>query len=78
MRRLRRRVTATIRTRVDTPTEELEAALRAYGIVIENRRVFDHAEDRTFGLKLAGPSRQFEVASDELLRREFILGVHFD
>jgi putative Mg2+ transporter-C (MgtC) family protein len=78
VRRLRRRVTATIRTRVGTLPEEVEVALRAYGIVIENQRVFDHAEDRTFELKLAGPSRQFDVAVGELLRREFILGVSFD
>jgi putative Mg2+ transporter-C (MgtC) family protein len=78
VRRLRRRVTATIRTRVGTPSEELELALRAHGLVIENQRVYDHTEDRTFELKLAGPSRQFEVAAGELLRREFILGVSFD
>ena len=78
VRRLRRRVTATIRTRVGTLPEEVEVALRAHGIVIENQKVFDHAEDRTFELKLAGPSRQFDVAVGELLRREFILGVSFD
>jgi hypothetical protein len=78
VRRLRRRVTATIRTRVGTAPEDLEMALRAHGLVIENQRVFDHSEDRTFELKLAGPSRQFEVAAGELLRRDFILGVNFD
>jgi uncharacterized membrane protein YhiD involved in acid resistance len=78
VRRLRRRVTATIRTRVGTSTEELEAALRAHGLVIENQRVYDHSEDRTFELKLAGPSRQFDVAAGELMRRDFILGVNFD
>ena len=69
---------ATLRTRVGTPPEELETALRAHGLVIENQRVYDHSEDRTFELKLAGPSRQFEVAAGELLRRPFILGVSFD
>ena len=78
VRRLRRRVTATIRTRVGTSPEDLETALRAHGLVIENQRVYDHPEDRTFELKLAGPSRQFEVAADELMRREFIIGVSFD
>jgi putative Mg2+ transporter-C (MgtC) family protein len=78
VRRLRRRVTATIRTRPHTPHEELAAALRNYGIAIEGQRVFDHAEDRTFELKLAGPSRQFEVAVGELLARDFILSVNFD
>jgi putative Mg2+ transporter-C (MgtC) family protein len=78
VRRLRRRVTATIRTRVGTAPEDLEEALRAHGLVIEHQRVYDHSEDRTFELKLAGPSRQFEVAAGELLRRDFILGVSFD
>jgi hypothetical protein len=53
-------------------------ALRAHGLLIEHQRVFDHPEDRTFELKLAGPSRQFDVAEGELMRREFILGVNFD
>jgi putative Mg2+ transporter-C (MgtC) family protein len=78
VRRLRRRVTATIRTRVGTSTEDVEAALRAHGIVIENQRIYDHSEDRTFELKLAGPSRQFDVAAGELMRLDFILGVNFD
>ena len=46
--------------------------------MIENQRVYDHSEDRTFELKLAGPSRQFDVAAGELMRRDFILGVNFD
>jgi putative Mg2+ transporter-C (MgtC) family protein len=78
VRRLRRRVSATIRTRVGTAHEELAAALRAYGIVIESQRVFDHEEDRTFELRLAGPSRQFELAAGELLGRDFMLSVNFD
>jgi uncharacterized membrane protein YhiD involved in acid resistance len=78
VRRLRRRVTATIRTRVNTSPEDLETALRAHGLVIENQRVYDHSEDRTFELKLAGPSRQFDVAENELMRRDFIIGVSFD
>jgi len=78
VRRLRRRVTATIRTQPGTTHDEIAAALRAYGIVIETQRVFDHVEDRTFEMKLAGPSRQFEVAVGELPGREFIRSVSFD
>ena len=71
-------MTATIRTRLGTTQEALADALRAYGILIENARIFDHSEDRTFELKLAGPSRQFDIAEGELLGRDFILTVTFD
>lgn len=78
VRRLRRRVTATIRTRLGTTQEALAEALRAYGIMIESARVFDHSEDRTFEVKLKGPSRQFDIAEGELLGRDFIMSVTFD
>jgi len=78
VRRLRRRVTATIRTRLGTTQEALADALRSYGIMIENARVYDHSDDRTFEVKLAGPSRMFDIAEGELLGRDFILSVNFD
>ncbi|MEO8563447.1 MAG: MgtC/SapB family protein [bacterium] len=78
VRRLRRVVTATIRTRIGTPIDDVSAALRAHGIVIESQRIFDHAEDRTFELKLAGPARQFEIATTALMARDFVYGVHID
>jgi putative Mg2+ transporter-C (MgtC) family protein len=78
VRRLRRVVTATIRTRPGTSPEDVAAALRAQGISVESQRVFDHDEDRTFELKLSGPSRQFEVASATLLARDFVYGVSID
>ena len=53
-------------------------ALRAYGILIESARAFDHMEDRTFEVKLVGPSRQFDIAEGELLGRDFIMSVNFD
>jgi hypothetical protein len=71
-------VSATIRTRVGTPELEVATTLRAHGITIEDRRIFDHAEDRTFEMKLAGPSRQFDVATAALLSREFVYAVHVD
>ena len=37
--------------------------------MIESQRVFDHSEDRTFELKLAGPSRQFDIADGRAARR---------
>lgn len=78
VQRARRVVSATVRARVGTPEEEVATTLRAHGIRIENRQVFDHERDRTFELKLSGPSRQFAVASAALLARDDIYGVHID
>jgi len=78
VRRARRVVSATIRTRVGTPEVDVATTLRVHGITIEDRRVFDHEQDRTFELKLAGPSRQFEIATAALLAQDYIYGVHVD
>lgn len=78
VRRARRVASATIRARVGTPEADVAGTLRAHGLTIESQRIFDHPEDRTFELKLAGPSRQFEVATAALLARDFIHGIHID
>lgn len=78
VRRARRVVSATVRTRVGTPEEVVATTLRANGIRIEGRHVFDHEQDRTFELKLSGPSRQFDIAIAALLGRDDIYGVTLD
>ncbi|MEP6732630.1 MAG: MgtC/SapB family protein [bacterium] len=78
VRRARRVASATIRTRVDTSFDDLSTALNAHGIRIDSHRSFDHPEDRTFEVKLSGPSRQFDIATAALLSRDFIYGVHVD
>jgi putative Mg2+ transporter-C (MgtC) family protein len=78
LRRARRTMTATIRTRIGTAPEEVATALRAHGIKIESQRIFDHVEDRTFEVKLSGPARQFDVAYEALRSREFVYGVGLD
>jgi putative Mg2+ transporter-C (MgtC) family protein len=78
VRRARRVVSATIRTKTGTEEEVVATTLRAHGIRIEGRHVFDHPTDRTFEMKLSGPSRQFEIATAALLTREDIYGVHLD
>jgi putative Mg2+ transporter-C (MgtC) family protein len=78
VRRARRVVSATIRVKLGTPESEVAATLRAHGITVEDRRVFDHEEDRTFEVKLAGPSRQFSIATAALLAKDFVYGVHVD
>lgn len=78
VRRARRAVSATVRARTNTPEADVVNLLRAHGIIVEGSRIFDHVEDRTFELKLAGPSRQFEIAVAALMTRDFIYGVHVD
>jgi putative Mg2+ transporter-C (MgtC) family protein len=78
VRRARRVASATLRTRIGTPEEDVITALRAHGIRVEDKRVFDHEEDRTFELKLSGPSRQFDIATAALLGKDYVYGVHLD
>lgn len=78
VQRARRVVSATVRARVDTPEDAITDTLRVHGIKVEERRVFDHEQDRTFELKLSGPSRQFPVATSALLAQEYVYSVHVD
>ncbi len=78
VRRARRVAGATIRARPGTSLSTVTAALKTHGITILEDRMYDHPEDRTFELKLSGPSRQFEVASEALSARDDILSVNVD
>ena len=78
LRRARRVLSATIRTKPAFPLEALQEMLGNSGINIVSRQIFDHNEDRVFELKLSGPSRQFDVVTDKLLAEDGILGVHFN
>lgn len=78
LRRARRVLSATIRTRPGFPAEDLQTMLGSSGINIVSRQIFDHGEDRVFELKLSGPSRQFEIVADKLLAEDGILGVNFN
>lgn len=76
VRRARRVLSCTIRTKPGFAQSELEALLASSGIRIIGQRVFDHVEDRVFELKLAGPARQFDVVTEKLLTHEEIFGIH--
>jgi hypothetical protein len=78
VRRARRTASATIRARLGTPEDDVVVTLRAHGIRVDDKRVFDHEQDRTFELKLSGPSRQFEIAMAALLAKDYVYGVHLD
>ncbi|MEX2180060.1 MAG: MgtC/SapB family protein [Gemmatimonadaceae bacterium] len=76
LRRARRVLACTIRTRPGFAPAELEAVLASSGIRIIGQRMFDHEEDRVFELKLAGPARQFDIVTEKLLTHDDIFGVH--
>jgi putative Mg2+ transporter-C (MgtC) family protein len=76
IRRVRRTVGATVRTRPGFAIEELARILHAHGIRIERSKIYDHPEDRTFELRLAGPARQYEIATSALLERTDVLSIH--
>lgn len=78
LRRARRVLSATIRAKPGYSQADLEAILASSGIRIIGQRVYDHAEDRVFELKLAGPARQFEIVTEKLLTADDIYGVHLD
>jgi putative Mg2+ transporter-C (MgtC) family protein len=78
VRRARRTASATIRARLGTLEDDVVVTLRAHGIRVDDKRVFDHEQDRTFELKLSGPSRQFEIAMAALLAKDYVYGVHLD
>ena len=76
LRRIRRIVNYTIRAGSGTPYETIHNTLTNHGIVVLEHEIFDHAEDRTFELRLQGPSLQFDTLSDTLLARGDVKSVH--
>jgi putative Mg2+ transporter-C (MgtC) family protein len=76
IRRVRRTVGATVRARPGFTIEELTRVLHTHGIHVERSKVYDHPEDRTFELRLTGPARQYEIATNALLERVEVLSVH--
>jgi putative Mg2+ transporter-C (MgtC) family protein len=77
LRRARRVLSCTIRTKPGFSRDELVTILGMSGINIVGERMFDHAEDRVFELKLSGPARQYDVVTEKLLTNEDVYGVHF-
>lgn len=75
LRRWRRVLSGTIRTKPGYTSEELRSALGVHGLYIVEQKVYDHPEDRTWELRIGGPARQFEIACDALRRREGIISV---
>ena len=76
LRRVRRVVNYTVKTRPGTAYDPLRTVLEAEGIRVLAYQTFDHSEDRTFELRLIGPAIQFETVPDKLLSRAEVLTVH--
>lgn len=76
LRRARRVLSCTVRAKPLFPLSDLEELLGGTGIRILHAQTFDHAEDRVFELKLTGPARQFDIATEKLLGQKDIFGVH--
>lgn len=76
VRRIRRVVQFTVRAKPSTPLADVRDTLAAQGLNIVSCETFDHADDRTFELRLVGPAIQFETIADRLLARGDVLSVH--
>lgn len=76
LRRVRRVVFMTIRAKPGTTLDSITATLNEEGIRIKSASTFDHPRDRTFELKLTGPSVQFEVVPQRLMERGDVLAVY--
>ncbi len=76
IRRLRRIVQYTVRTKKGTGFDAIRETLDAHGIIVVSQQVYDHTDDRTFELRLTGPAIQFETLSETLMARADVLSVH--
>jgi putative Mg2+ transporter-C (MgtC) family protein len=76
IRRLRRIVQYTVRTKPGTPFDGVRDTLDAHGIIVVSQQAYDHMDDRTFELRLTGPAIQFETIGDTLMARDDVLSVH--
>lgn len=76
LRRIRRVVQYTLRTKPGTTFADLRDTLASQGISVVSCDTYDHADDRTFELRLIGPAIQFEGITDRLMARGDVLSIH--
>lgn len=74
----RRKVNATLRVARELRFDTVEDILRGAGLHIHSRRTFEHESDRAFELELVGTTKQFDVAVDELRRRNDVISLTLD
>jgi len=76
LRRARRVVHFTVRSKPGTLLDSIKASLQEEGIHVVSHKTFDHPRDRTFELRLTGPAVQFEIVPERLMERGDIISVH--
>ncbi len=76
LRRARRTVSATIRAHPGTPFDSVSETLHRAGIRVLEHAIFDHVGDRTFEMRLSGPSRQYGEAHESVMRRDDVYDFH--
>ena len=76
LRRARRIVHYTIRTKPGTELDSLKSTLLEEGIHVVQTKTYDHPRDRTFEMRLTGPSVQFEIIPERLMERGDVISVH--
>ena len=76
LRRVRRTTNATVRSRPGASVDSIREALHKVGIHIISYEIFDHTDDRTFELKLAGSANRFDQARVYLSRHDDVQ--HFE
>jgi putative Mg2+ transporter-C (MgtC) family protein len=76
LRRLRRIVNYTVRAKPGTAFDAIRDTLDAHGIIVVSQQAYDHADDRTFEVRLTGPAIQFETINETLMARSDVLSVH--
>jgi putative Mg2+ transporter-C (MgtC) family protein len=75
LKRVRRIVRLTVRTKPGTPIEVIVSTLADEGIRVIGSQIYDHPRDRTFELTLSGPAVQFEIMPQRLMERADIVSV---
>ncbi|GAC1657642.1 MAG: MgtC/SapB family protein [Gemmatimonadaceae bacterium] len=78
LRRARRVMSATIRARPGVSFDAVDRLLNSAGIRVHEKEIYDHPDDRTFELKLAGPARQYDVAQQALMQHPDVFSATFE
>ena len=74
----RRTVNGTIRVSPGVHFETIAYSLGDLGVDVSEKKIYDHPEDRTFEVRLTGRTRQLDLATSTLMRRNDVLSVQLD
>jgi putative Mg2+ transporter-C (MgtC) family protein len=74
----RQRVHATVRVKLGSAFDDLDALIKRQGVHIFARKTFEHDTDRTFELELIGPSKALDSLPDVLRQHANVVSVTTD